>query len=200
MSRKNRNKRPRPKAQPLVKHGLKNLSSIELKNLSSILERIQALQTTQTEIDRLQARGIQAELARLPARSTILIDEYSSNVAGKPNLNDTDDSDEISAANLNRLIVTHPDKDHLNGATRSLPEPSKTAQSLFSVLFRPEEREGAIGDLTEKYRQQYQDSGKRKADLWLYFQIAQSMAPLLFRIGEKVGWLVLGEWIKRHIS
>ena len=132
---------------------------------------------------------------------TILIDGDSLNVmVSKPNVNETDDSDEISAANLNRLIGVHPDKDHFAGVTRSLPEPSKAAQSLLSVLFRLQEREGAIGDLIEKYRRKYQVSGKRKADLWLYFEIVQSIAPLLFRIGEKVGWLVLGEWIKRHIS
>ena len=180
MSRKNRNKRQRSKAQLLVEY--------KERRFRAEMERLKADPTALIDAERLIAEW---EMKVLDTNV----------VTSKPNVNETDDSDEeIAPADLNRLIGAHPDKDHFAGVTQSLPEPSKTAQSLLSVLFRLQEREGAIGDLIEKYRRKYQDSGKHKADLWLYVEIAQSIAPLLFRIAEKVGWLVLGEWIKRHIS
>ncbi len=79
-------------------------------------------------------------------------------------------------------------------------EPPTNAVRLLSLFLRGDEREAVIGDLVEKYRKKYHRLGKDKADRWIYGQVIWSIFPLLIRMGKTVGWFILGEWIKKHIS
>lgn len=107
-------------------------------------------------------------------------------------------SNQVSTHNLNRILGAHVNEDHLNGVSCRIPELPKIARSCLFVLFQAQENEAAIGDFIERYGRKYQELGRRRADSWLYLEIFRSFLPLLFRIAGKLGWLILGEWIKKH--
>jgi hypothetical protein len=79
-------------------------------------------------------------------------------------------------------------------------EPLKMAQRLLSVLLKGDESTAGIGDLTEKYERRRRLEGTRKANSWLCREVAESILPLILRLGGRIGLWILGEWIKRHTS
>lgn len=79
-----------------------------------------------------------------------------------------------------------------------VPGPPERFQRVLSSLLSADEREGALGDLAEKYRTRYRQVGPQKANRWFAFQVFRSLFPLLVRPGGRIVWLILGEWIKTH--
>jgi hypothetical protein len=137
-------------------------------------------------------RSLLATLKESDIRA-ILIPTDVSNVAGKPH--------QILTTNYDQLLVTlvHNATDALHPHSEA-PEPPKIAKSLIALFLRRDEREAVIGDLVEKYHRKRRQFGKRRADRWIYGQLIHSLLPLIMRLTGKIGWLILGEWIKKHIS
>lgn len=123
----------------------------------------------------------------------------------------------VSEAEVRRLLQSHPDSDHnlsFEVGSRIIDEsysaiisdhvetsdPPKTLLWLLSFLLRTQERDGALGDLVEKYHYQCREFGQRKADQWFLLQVFRSVFPLIMRFCGRIGWVILGEWIKKHIS
>lgn len=115
------------------------------------------------------------------------------------------DSDKVpyqihsDVSNSNRFLL-YGGKKYRVVVRYKLSEPPKNAQRLLSFFLRLDEREAAIGDLVEKYHRKSQQLGKRRADGWIYAQVLHSILPLIMRLTTKIGWLILGEWIKKHSS
>jgi hypothetical protein len=87
-------------------------------------------------------------------------------------------------------------KDHRGEAI----DPPTKAIRLLTLFLRGNEREAVIGDLVEKYRSKCHELGRKRADRWIYVQVVWSMFALAIRMVQTIGWLILGEWIKKHIS
>lgn len=115
------------------------------------------------------------------------------------------------------FIESHPDSDHAFGEKAGsalifgdavytlhhgveIPHPPKRLQRVLTFFLRAEEREGALGDLAEKYHTRYWQVGPQQANRWFAFQVLRSLLPLLVRLSERIVWVILGEWIKKHIS
>lgn len=79
--------------------------------------------------------------------------------------------------------------------------PPLNAEYLLYFFLRQNEREPVIGDLIEEYDCLVQKFTKRRADLWYYKQVINSLFPLLWRMLVKVGAVVwLGRIVRRLIS
>lgn len=95
--------------------------------------------------------------------------------------------------------VSHRDGTDLASNELS-PQPSPFSQRVLSLLLKADEQDAATGDLIEKYRREYLERGERAANRWIYWQLAHSLASLSWRVISKLGWLIVGEWIKKHSS
>lgn len=71
-----------------------------------------------------------------------------------------------------------------------VPQTPFNAERILHLLLKEDERDAVIGDLVERYEQEIERVGKRRADFWFYKQIACSMWPLLRRAVAKVGAIV----------
>lgn len=85
--------------------------------------------------------------------------------------------------------------------TESKPQPPVNAEFILHLLLRRDEQDAVIGDLLERYPKKCERLGERRAQFWFYGEIVRSIWPLIKRAFAKItGLVVLGEWIRRHIS
>jgi hypothetical protein len=63
------------------------------------------------------------------------------------------------------------------------------------------DREVGLGDAIERYGKDIEAFGRWRANLLFYQQVALSAWPFFRRVIAKAGgMMLLGEWIRRHIS
>ena len=70
--------------------------------------------------------------------------------------------------------------------------PPAKAESLLSLFLSKAEREGAIGDLDEKFQLKVDSLGRARAVRWLYSEVLRSAWPLLRRRASAL----LARWLR----
>lgn len=72
-------------------------------------------------------------------------------------------------------------------------EPPVQIDTVFSLLVDESERQGAIGDFSELFKNKVDTLGRRKALRWAYIDLAKSIGPLLMRAAVRfVKYLSMG--------
>lgn len=66
------------------------------------------------------------------------------------------------------------------------PRPPKFAEYLLYLFLTKSERVHLVGDLTEEYADVIEKFGPKKANVWCYTQVYQSLKPLIWRSLSKL--------------
>lgn len=64
--------------------------------------------------------------------------------------------------------------------------PPAAAEYFLRLVIEEKDREIVLGDLFEKYERAIEKQGKRRADLWLYYELARSVWPLFRQFVARV--------------
>lgn len=80
-------------------------------------------------------------------------------------------------------------------------QPPFNAELLLHIFLSGEENEPLIGCLIERYGRKVERLGRRRADIWFYYEVGRTALPLVRRFaGKAIKFAVLGEWIRRMIQ
>jgi transcriptional regulator with XRE-family HTH domain len=80
-------------------------------------------------------------------------------------------------------------------ATETQRRPPKFAEYLLYFFLTKSERINLIGDTEEEYSEVLKKFGRRKADVWFYKQVFDSLRPLIRRSIAKAGLVI---WVVRN--
>jgi hypothetical protein len=111
---------------------------------------------------------------RLPARGTI----YRI-VSGE------DTKENIAAAVKTNEVPINISPTAADDAVKA-NQTAETAKLIFSLLVDARDIEVIIGDLFEKYEKEIKRRGRRRAELWLYYEVARSVWPLVRRLVVRI--------------
>lgn len=88
------------------------------------------------------------------------------------------DIESMSKAATNNSVVASDEND-----TSQLPA---KASFILRLLLDQKDIEAVIGDLCEQYEREVGKRGRRRANLWLYYEAARSVWPLLSRLFTRI--------------
>ena len=94
--------------------------------------------------------------------------------------------------------VTHSQPFVLADPPFKAPNLPASAEFLFCLFLEGDEFDVMVGDLTERYFRLLQQVGRRKADFYVYVEVARSLYHIMKRSVVKTGVMVLlGQWIRK---